>query len=173
MPDSLWPYGLQNTRLPCPSLSPRVCSNSCPLWQWCYLTTSSSNAPFSYCAQSFPASVSFPMNWVFGSGGQTIEASASASALPTNIQGWFPLGLTGLISLQFKGGWRVFSSTTIQMHQFFGTLPSLWSNTHIHTDYWKNHNIDSYGPLLAKWCLCFLICSLDLSYLSFQGASVF
>ena len=86
---------LQHTRLPCPSLSPRVCSNSCPLSRWCYPTISPSAAPFSFCFQSFPASGSFPMNWLFTSGGQSVGASVSASVLPMNIQGWFPLGLTG------------------------------------------------------------------------------
>ena len=108
---TLWPHGLEHTRLPCPSLSPGVCSDSYPLSQWCYLTISSSVALFSFCLQSFPASGSFPMSRVFTSGGQSIGASASASVLPMNIQGWFPLGLTGLISLLSKGLSRVFSST--------------------------------------------------------------
>ena len=101
--------------------------------RWCHPTTSSSVALFSSCPQSFPASGSFPMNWLFASGGQSIGASASASVFPMNIQGWFPLGLTGLISLQSKGLSRVFSNTTIQKHQCFGAQPSLWSNCHIHT----------------------------------------
>ena len=108
----------------------RVCSNS-PLSQWCNPTISSSVAPFS-CLQSFPASGSFPMNRLFASGGQSIRASASASVLPVNMQGWSPLGMTGLIFLLSKGLSRVFS-TTIQKHQFFGTKPSLWSNSHIRT----------------------------------------
>ena len=91
--DSLWLHGLQPTRLPCPSLSPMVCSNSCPLHQLCHPTISSSVIPFSSCLQSFPASGSFPMSWLFASDGQNIGASASASALPVNIQDWFPLGL--------------------------------------------------------------------------------
>ena len=93
--DSLWPHGLQHTRLPCSSLSPRVCSNSCSLSWWCYPTISSSVAPFSCCLQSFPASGSFPMSQCSASGGQSTGASASATVLPMNIQGWFPLGLTG------------------------------------------------------------------------------
>ena len=98
MSNSLQPLGLQYTRLPCPSPSPRACSNSCPLnSQWFHPTISSSVIPFSSCPQSFPASGSFPMSWLFTSGGQGIEASASASVLPVNIQNWFPLGLTGLI----------------------------------------------------------------------------
>ena len=132
MSDSLWPHGLQHTRLPYTLLSPRVCSNSCPLSWWYYPTISSSVAPFSTCPQSFPTSGSFPMSWLFDSSVQSIRASASASILPLNIQGWFPLGLTSLISLQFKGLSRVFSDTTIQKHQFFGSQTSLWSNSHIH-----------------------------------------
>ena len=95
----LQPHGLQHTKVSCPSLSPRVCSHSCPLSQWCYLTISSSMIPFSSSSQSFPASGSFPMSWLFASGGQSIRASASASDLPTNITGRFPLGSTGFISI--------------------------------------------------------------------------
>ena len=109
-------------------LSPRVCSNSCPLSRWCYLTISSSATPFSFCIQSFPASGSFPMSWLFVSGGQSI--GASALLLPMNIQGWFPLGLTGLISLQSRRLSRVFSNTTIQKHQFFDAHPSLVQLSH-------------------------------------------
>ena len=100
MSNSLQPHGLQHTRLPCPSLSPRVCSNSCPLSQWCHPFISSSVIPFSSCPQSFPASGSFPMSQFFTSGVQRIRALASASILPVNIQDWFPLGWTGLISLR-------------------------------------------------------------------------
>ena len=102
-------------------LSPRVCSNSCPLSWWCYLTISSSAALFSTCLQSFPTSGFFPMSWFFASCGQSIGVSASASVLPMNIQFWFPLGLTGLVSLLFKGLSRVFSSTTVLRHQFFSS----------------------------------------------------
>ena len=102
VPNSLRPHELQHSRLPCPSLSPRVCSNWCPLSWWCHPTISSSVAPFASCLQSFPASGSLPMSQLFTSGGQSTEASALASALPVNIQGWFPLGLTGLNSLQSK-----------------------------------------------------------------------
>ena len=109
----------QHTRLPCPSLSPGACSHSCPLFQWCHPTISFSVTPFSSCPQSFPASESFPMSWLFESGSQIIGDSVSASVLPVNIQGWFLLGLTGLISLQSKGLSRVFSSTAIQKHQVF------------------------------------------------------
>ena len=128
---SLQLHGLQHTRLPCPSLSPGACSDSCPLSQWCHPTISSSVVPFSSCPQSFPASGSFPMSRLFTSGGQSI--GTSASELPMSIQGWFPLELTGLISLPSQGRSRVFSSTTIQKHQFFGTLPSLWSSSLIRT----------------------------------------
>ena len=98
--------------------------------------------PFSSCLQSFPESQSFPMSQFFTSGGQSIRVSASASVLPMNIQDWFPLGLTGLISLQSKGLSRVFSSTTVQKHQFFGVQLSLWSNSHIHTWLLRNHSSD-------------------------------
>ena len=101
--DSLRSHGLQHTRLHCPSPIPRVCSNSCPSSQWYHPTTSSSVIPFSFCLQSFPSSGSFPMSQFFTSGSQSIGASASASVLPMNIQDWFPLGLTGWISLQSKG----------------------------------------------------------------------
>ena len=113
----LWPHGLQQARLPCPSPSPRVCSNSCLSSWWCHPTISSSIVPFSFCLQPFPTSRSFPMSQLFVSGGQSIGASASTSVLPVNIQDWFPLGLTGLISLQSKGCSRVFSNTTVQKHQ--------------------------------------------------------
>ena len=131
MPNSLWPCGLQHARLPCPSLSPRVFSNSCPLSGWCYLPISPSATPFSFCLQSFLTSGSFSVGWLLILGCQRI--SASASVLPRNIQDWLPLGLTGWISLQSKGFSRVFSYTTIWKHQFFGTQPSLWSSIHIHT----------------------------------------
>ena len=120
-----------STRLPCSSPTPRAYSNSCPSTQWCHPTISSSVVPFSSCLQSFPASGSFPMSQFFTSGGQRIVASASV--LPMTTQGWFPLGWTSWISLQSKGLSRVFSNTTVQKHQFFGTQPSLWSNSHIHT----------------------------------------
>ena len=133
MSNSLRPYGLQHTRLPYPSPSPRACSNSCPSSQRCHPIISSSVVPFSSCRQSFLASGSFPMSWLFPSGGESIGASVSASVLPVSIQDWFPLGLTGLISLQSKGFSRVFFNTTVQKHWFFGAQPSLWSNYHIHT----------------------------------------
>ena len=112
--NSLWPYGLQHTRPPCPSPTPRVYSNSCPSSLWCHPIISSSTVPFSSCFQSFRASGSFPVSQFFASGGQSNGVSASASVLPMNIQDWFPLGWTGWISLQSKGLSRVFSNTTVQ-----------------------------------------------------------
>ena len=124
MSDFLWPHGLQHARPPCPSLIPGVYSNSCPLSQWSHPATSSSVVPFSRL-QSFPVSGSFPVRQFFASRGQSIGVSASASVLPMNIQDWSPLGWTGGISLQSKGLSRVFSNTTVQKHQFFGTRLSL------------------------------------------------
>ena len=131
MSDFLWPRGLQHTRLPCPSSTPRAYSNSCPSSWWFHPTISPSVGPISSCLQSFPASGSFPKSWFFASCSQSIGASASSTVLPMNIQDWFPLGLSGLISLQSKGLSRVFSNTTVQKHQFFST--QLLSNSHIHT----------------------------------------
>ena len=129
--DSLWPHGLQHTRHPCPSPTPRVYSHSSPLSQWCHPTISSSVAPFSSHLQSFPASGSFPRSQFFASGGQSIGVSASVP--PVNTQDWFPLGWTGWISLQSKGLSRVFSNTTVQKHPFFSAQLSLWSSSHIYT----------------------------------------
>jgi len=123
MSDSLWPHGLQHSRLPCPSPTPKACSNLCPSSQWCHLTISSFVIPFSSHLQSFPASGSLPVSWLYTAGGQSV--SASASVLPMNIQEWFPLGLIGLISLQSKGLSRFFSNTTFQKHQFFSAQLSL------------------------------------------------
>ena len=125
MSDSLQPHGLQHARLSCPSPTPRAYSNSCPLHQWCHLTISSFVMPLSSHLQSFPESGSFPMNWFFTSGGQSIGVSTLASVLPMNTQDWFPLGLTGWISLQSKGLSRVFPNTTVLKHQFFGAQLSL------------------------------------------------
>ena len=138
--DSLWPHGLQHTRLPCPSPSPRAYSNSCPLSQWCHPTISSSITHFSSFPQSSPASGSFPMSCLFTSGSQSIEASALASVLPMNIQGWFLLGLTSLISfkidcfdiLAVQGTLKSFPAPQFK-HRFFSAQPSLWSSTHMHT----------------------------------------
>ena len=125
MSNSLRPHELQYTRPPCPSPTPRIYSNSCPLSRWCHPTISSSVVPFSSRLQSFSASGSFQMSQLFTGGGQSIGVSASTSVLPMNIQDWFPLGWTGWISLQCKGLSRVFSNTTVQKHQFFGTQLSL------------------------------------------------
>ena len=125
MSDSLRPDEPQHARPPCPSPAPGVYPNSCPLSRWCHPTISSSVIPFSSCLQSFPASGSLQMSQFFTSSGQRIRVSASASVLPVNIQDWFPLGWTGWISLQSKGLSRVFSNTTVQKHQFFGTQLSL------------------------------------------------
>ena len=124
MSDSLPPGGLQHSRLPCPSLSPGGCSNSCPLSRWCHSTISGSVTPFS-CPHSFSASGSFPTSQLFPLGGQSIGASASASVLPMNIQDWSPLGWTGWISLLSKGLLVVFPNTTVQKHQLFGAQLSL------------------------------------------------
>ena len=125
-------HGLQHARPPCPSPTPGVHSNSCPLSQWCHPTISYSADPFS-CLQSFPASGSFPISIFFSSGSQSIGVSASASALPMNTQDWSPSEWTGWISLQSKGLSRVFSNTTVQKHQFFAAQLSSQSNCHIHT----------------------------------------
>ena len=140
--DSLQPHRLRHARLPCPSPTPRVYSNSCPLSRWCHPTISSSVIPFSSCLQSFPGSGSFQMSQLFTSGGQSIGVSASASVLPMNIQDWFPLGLTGLISLQSKGHSRVFSNTTVWKHLFLSAQPCLWSKIISIHDYCKNHSFD-------------------------------
>jgi len=140
--DSLQPHRLQQTRLPCPSPTPGVYSNSCPLTRWCHPTILTSVIPFSSCIQSFPASGSFQMSQFFSSGGQSIRVSALTSVLPKNIQDWFPLGWTGWISLQSKGLSRVFFKTTVQKHQFFMLsflyTPALTS-TH---DCWKIKSFD-------------------------------
>ena len=142
MLDSLQPHGLQNARFPCPSPIPGACSNSCQSCWWCHPTISSSAIPFFSCLQSFPASGSLQMSQFFALGGQSIGVSALASVLLMNIQDWFPLGCTGLISLQSKGLSRVFSNTRVQKHRFFGVQsfygPMLMS---LH-DFWKNCSFD-------------------------------
>ena len=168
MSRSFRPHGLQHTKLSCPSLFPRVCSNSCPLSWWCHPTVLSSVALFSSCPQSFPASGSFPLKWLFASGSQSIGASVSASLLPMNIQSWFSLGLTDLISLQSKGLSRAFSSITVWKHQFFGVQPSLWSKLS------RAYVTTGKTVVLTRWTfVSFLICCLDWSQLFFQQASVF
>ena len=133
MSDCLRPHESQHARPPCPSPTPGVHSNSCPSSRWCHPAISSSVVPFSSCPQFLPASGSYPMRQLFSWGGQSIGVSASASVLPMNIQDWSPLGWTSWISLQSKGLSRVFSNTTVQKHQFFGTQLSSQSNSHIHT----------------------------------------
>ena len=131
--DSLWPHELQHAKPPCPSPTPGVHPNSSPLSRWCHPAISSSVVPFSSCSQSLPASESFPMSQLFTWGGQSFGVSALASVLPMNTQDWSPLEWTSCISLQSKGLSRVFSNTTVQKHQFFGTQLSSQSNSHIHT----------------------------------------
>ena len=153
---------LRHTRLPCPPLSSRVCSNSCPLSQWCYLTISSSVSPFFSCPQPFAKSGSFPTSCLFASRGHSIEASASV--LPVNIQGWIPLGLTGLTSLQSKGLSRAFSSTIVRKHQFFGWCSVFFmvQLSHPYVTTGKTTAL-TRQTLSAKWYLCSLICRLGLS----------
>ena len=140
--NSLQPHESQHTRPPCPSPTPRVHSDSHLSSQWCHPAISSSVVPFSSCPQSLPASESFPMNQLFTWGGQSTGAPASASFLPKKSQGSSPSEWTGWISLQSKGLSRVFSNTTVQKHQFFGTQPSSRPIlTSIH-DHWKNHSLD-------------------------------
>ena len=130
---SFWPHESQHARPPCPSPTPGVYPNSCTSSQWCHLAISSSVIPFSSCPQSLPASESFPMSQLFTWDGQSTGVSALASFLPKNTQDWSPSEWTGCISWQSKGLSRVFSTTTVQKHQFFGTQPSSQSNSHIPT----------------------------------------
>ena len=157
------PMDCSTLGLPISSLSPGVCSNSCPLSQWCHLAILSPAAPFSSYLQSFPASGSFRMSWPFASGRQIIGASASALVLSVNSHSWFSLELTGLISLQSKGLSSIFSSTTVWKHHSL-VLSFLYGPTLtlIH-DYWKKPQLWLYRPLLPKWCLWFLICCLVAS----------
>ena len=145
---------MHHTRPPCPSPSPRVYSNSCPLSRWCHPTISSSVVPFSSCLQNFPASGSFPKSQFFTSHSQSIRASASASVLPMNIQDWFPLRLTGLISLESEWLSRVFSNTTIQKHQFFSAQLSLWYTDLIFNSFsrlfWKQIEFSSWLRILLN-----------------------
>ena len=139
MTNSLWPHGLQRSRLSCLSPIPWACLNSCQLSWWCHPTISSSVIPFSSHFQSFPASGAFLISQFFASGGQSM--GVSASVLPMNIQDWFALGLTGWICLQSKGFSRIFSNTTVQNHQFFGAQLYGLTLTSIH-DCWKNQSFD-------------------------------
>ena len=131
--NSLQPHESQHARPPYPSPTPGVHLDSCPSSQWCHPAISPSVIPFSFCPPSLPASESFPMSQLFTWGGQSIGVSASASVLPMNTQDWSPLEWTGWISLQSKGLSRVFSSTTVQKHQFFSAQLSSQSNSRIHT----------------------------------------
>ena len=165
MSDSLQPQGLQHASPPCPSPTPRVYSNSCPLSQWCHPSISPSVIPFSSHLQSFPASGSFPKSQFFASGGQRIAVSASASVLPMNIQDWFPLELTGLIFLQYKELSRVFSSTQFKTIKSSALSLLYYGSTFISVhDYWRKIHIAlTIWIFLAKWCLYFLICCVGLS----------
>ena len=160
MSDSLQSHGLQNASLPYPSVSPGVCSNSCLLSWWSHPNNLSSVTPFSSCPQSFPGTESFPVSWLFSSGSQSIGSSASASVLPMTIQGWFPLGLIGLISLLPKGLsiqlWH--PSTTIQKNQLKKLQIELPYDPTL-TFVWLMEKIIAliHGLSLAKWCFCFLI----------------
>ena len=173
MSNSLWPHGLQHTRLPCPSPTPGACSNSCPLSQWCHPTISSSVVLFSSYLQSFPASGSFPMSQFFASDGQSIGASTSASVLPMNIQDWFPLGWSGWISLLSKGLSRVFSkhhsskALILQCSAFFIVQlsgPYMTTGKTIALTRWT---------FAGKVKSLFFNMRLVLSQVFFQGASIF
>ena len=133
MSDCVQPHELQHTRPPCPSPTPGVHPNSCPWSRWCHLAISSSVVLFSSCPQFLPESESFPMSQLFIWSGQSIGVSALASVLPVNTQDWSPLEWTSWISLKSKGLSRVFSNTTVQKHQFFGTQLSSQSNSPTHT----------------------------------------
>ena len=178
MSNSLWLHGLQCTRLSSPSLSHRVCSNSCPLSQWCYLTISASVAPFSSCPQSCPASESFPLSWLFASGGQRF--GASASVLLMNIQDWFPLGLTGLTFLWSQELSRVFSNTTAQKPQLLGIQPfSGPTLTFVHNCFYTAFTISTFVGkmmsllfnMLSRFLIAFLPRSKHLLILWLQSPS--
>ena len=149
--DSLQPHALQHVRLPCPSPTPGDCSNSCPSSQWCHPTISSV-VPFSSCPQSFPASVSFQMSQLFTSGGQSIGVSASSSVLPMNIQDWFPLEWTGLISLQSRGLWRRLSAKELMLLNC-GVGEDSWESLELQRDptspFWRRSALEFLGK---KWC---------------------
>ena len=166
------PHELQHVRLFCTSLSPQVCSNSCPLSRWYHPTISSSVTPFSSLPQFSPASGSFPMSQLFISCGQSIGASVSVSVLPMNIQGWFPLGLTGFISLLFKGLSRVFSITTVQNHQFFSAQAFLWSNSHIQKWLLENHSFD-YNDFCQQNVIYFIVLNYPISWKMLQVINCF
>ena len=140
--NSLWSHGPQYARSPCPSPSPEVCPSSCPLHRWCDPAISSSDALFPFCPQSFPASETFPMSQLFTSDDQYTRASASASVIPMSIQGWFPLRLTGLISLLTKGLSEDFSSTTVQRHQSFMFCLLYGPGLTTLCAHWEDHSLD-------------------------------
>ena len=177
MSDSLWPHELQHGSLPCPSPTPRACLNSCPSSRWCHPTVSTSVVPFSSSLQSFPASGSFPRSQFFVSGGHRIGALPSASVLPMHIQGWFPLGLIGLIFLLCKGLSGVFSNTAVQKHQFFGVQSPLWSNSHLFMTTGKAIALTKWTfvgkviSLLFNMLSRFIIAFLPRSIFSFHGCS--
>ena len=159
MSNSLQPHRLQHNRAPCPSPTPRVYPNSCPLSQWCHPTILCSVIPFSSCLQSFQASGSFPMSQFFTSDGQSIGVSVSASVLPMNIQDWFPLGWTGWTCLQSKGLSRVFSNTTVQKHQFFCPQLSIIQLSHPYMTTGK-------AIALTRWTFVCKVMSLLFNMLS-------
>ena len=163
MSDSLRPHEPQHIRLPCPSRTRGVDSDSYPLSRWCHPTISSSVIPFSSHLQSFPASGSFPVSQHFQWGGQRIVASASTSVLPMNTRDWFPLGWTGWISLQSRGPSRVFSNTTVQKHRFFSTQLSLWSNSHICT-YTHSHSYIYMDPYIYAYIYIYLNIHINMSF---------
>ena len=170
MSNSLQPHELQHARLSCPSLSPRVCPNSCPLSQWCHPTVSSVVTTFLLMPSIFPSIRVFSNESALCIRWPSTETSASASVLPMNIQGWFPLGLTGLISLQFKGLSSVFSNTTVQKHQFFWKKHSAFFIIQLSHPYMTTRKTRALTILTF---VSFIICCVALSELFFQGASVF
>ena len=161
MSDSLQPHERQHARPVCPSPTPRVYPNSCSLSQWVHSTISSSVSPFSPCLQSFPAPGSFPVSWLLASSHQ-IYWNFSFSIGPSNeYSGLISFSINWFDLLPVQGCSRVFSSSTVQKHQFFGAQPSLWSNSHIRTWLLEKPSLWLDGPLSTKWCLWFLICCLD------------
>ena len=172
MSDCLGPHGMQHTRLPCPSLTPGICPNSCALSRWCHSNISFSVTLFSSCFQSFPASASFPVSWLFTSGGQNTGTSTAASVLPMNIQDWFPLGLIGWISSLSKGISKVFSSTTVWKHQFFSTQPFVVQLSHPYMTTGKTIALTRQSFVGKVTSLFFNLLSRSVIPF-FQGASVF
>ena len=167
MSDSLWPHEPQNARPPCPTPTLRVHPSSCPLSCWCLPTISSSVVPFSSCPQSFPALGAFPMSQLFASGGQSIGVTASTSVLPMNTQDWSPLGWAGWISLQSKGLSRVFSSTTLQKHQFFFFKASiLWHSAFFIVQLSHPYMTTGKTVALTRWSFVGKVMSLLFNMLS-------